>query len=47
MSIGAGIAIAGIWLGVGIVGLKDTQGWSVMVALLAMIATLMVVAVSK
>lgn len=38
ISIGAGIAIAGIWLGVGIVGWKE--GWAaVILGLFAMMAT--------
>jgi hypothetical protein len=39
-NIGAGIAIVGIWIGVGIVALSGQNGWCVFgVAVMAMIAT--------
>lgn len=40
MTLGMGIAIAGIWIGVGLVGLKDKGGWSILVAICAFLATL-------
>ena len=36
------IAIVGVWIGVGLVGLHDSQGWVGFVAMAAMIATLVI-----
>lgn len=41
MTIGAGIAVAGIWLGVGIIGLKD-GGSASFASMFAMLATVAV-----
>lgn len=37
-----GIAISGIWIGVGIVGLHDTQGWTCAVAVFAFLSSAVV-----
>ena len=39
---GKGIATAGIWIGVGLIGLSDTQGWSAVCCLFALLATVAV-----
>ena len=44
MRIGEGIAIAGIWIGVGVVGLHDSQGWTVVVAMMAVFPTFFIAA---
>ena len=41
-----GLAILGIWIGVGLVGLADTQGWSAIVAFFAMLSTLFVIGIN-
>ncbi len=42
MDMSKGIAIAAIWIAVGMIGLNDRQGWSAVVALFAFMATLVV-----
>lgn len=42
MTYSKAIAVAGIWLGVGLIGLHDTAGWSAVVAIFAAVATAMV-----
>jgi hypothetical protein len=44
MTLGRGLAVAGIWLGVGLVGLADTSGWSAAVSLFALFGTFLVLA---
>ena len=39
-NLGAGIAIAGIWIGTGMVGLNDKTGWTAGVAIFAFLSTL-------
>lgn len=40
-------AIIGIWIAVGMVGLKDTQGWSAVVSIMALITTFFIVIVEE
>lgn len=41
-TLGRGIATAGIWIGVGLIGLGDDAGWSAVAALFALLGTLVV-----